>query len=175
MKKIIVALICTSAIYAHAASIQWSMTSIPASPDTARAAGWVAYFMDSTTYTAFSKLNADSVANYATKNKLFEGVTKANRGQIQINNSSGNYEKGESISGYIILFDASEVASAKNYAYTSVKSGTVGDAGAAVILNFGAFSSATSDTGGWTAIPEPTSGLLMLLGAAGLALKRKRV
>ena len=27
---------------------------------------------------------------------------------------------------------------------------------------------------GWTAAPEPTSGLLMLLGVAGLALKRKR-
>ena len=27
---------------------------------------------------------------------------------------------------------------------------------------------------GWTAAPEPTSGLLLLLGVAGLALKRKR-
>ena len=28
--------------------------------------------------------------------------------------------------------------------------------------------------GGWYAVPEPTSGLLMLLGMAGLALRRKR-
>ena len=34
---------------------------------------------------------------------------------------------------------------------------------------YGAFSSA-----GWSSVPEPTSGLLMLLGMAGLALKRKR-
>jgi len=27
---------------------------------------------------------------------------------------------------------------------------------------------------GWTAVPEPTSGLLMLLGVAGLALRRRR-
>jgi len=35
---------------------------------------------------------------------------------------------------------------------------------------------ASSYTGGagWVAVPEPTSGLLMLLGMAGLALKRKR-
>ena len=26
----------------------------------------------------------------------------------------------------------------------------------------------------WSAVPEPTSGLLLLLGVAGLALKRKR-
>lgn len=31
-----------------------------------------------------------------------------------------------------------------------------------------------SAIGGWTAVPEPTSGLLLLLGVAGLALKRKR-
>ena len=28
--------------------------------------------------------------------------------------------------------------------------------------------------GSWAAVPEPTSGLLLLLGMAGLALKRKR-
>ena len=29
-------------------------------------------------------------------------------------------------------------------------------------------------TGSWSTVPEPTSGLLLLLGVAGLALKRKR-
>ena len=32
----------------------------------------------------------------------------------------------------------------------------------------------TLSTATWTAVPEPTSGLLMLLGVAGLALRRKR-
>ena len=32
----------------------------------------------------------------------------------------------------------------------------------------------TANAGAWTAVPEPTSGLLLLLGMAGLALKRKR-
>ena len=31
-----------------------------------------------------------------------------------------------------------------------------------------------TSAGDWTAVPEPTSGLLLLLGVAGLALKRKR-
>ena len=29
-------------------------------------------------------------------------------------------------------------------------------------------------TGTWAAVPEPTSGLLMLVGLAGLALRRRR-
>ena len=33
---------------------------------------------------------------------------------------------------------------------------------------------ATPTEGAWSAVPEPTSGLLMLLGMAGLALRRRR-
>ena len=42
--------------------------------------------------------------------------------------------------------------------------------GSNISMTASAASSAT-----WTAVPEPTSGLLMLLGMAGLALRRRRV
>jgi hypothetical protein len=41
-------------------------------------------------------------------------------------------------------------------------------------ITFGNMQSATQNASNWAAVPEPTSGLLMLLGVAGLALKRKR-
>ena len=60
---------------------------------------------------------------------------------------------------------------------TTTISLTPGDASAEAPFAYGA----TFSVGGWytitsggTPVPEPTSGLLMLLGIAGLALKRKR-
>lgn len=39
---------------------------------------------------------------------------------------------------------------------------------------FGNMATATQNASNWAAVPEPTSGLLMLLGMAGLALSRRR-
>ena len=61
----------------------------------------------------------------------------------------------------------------KNVEWTLTSDAIVGQVDFAGIGDI-AFSTATPS--GWTAasVPEPTSGLLMLLGMAGLALKRKR-
>ena len=41
-------------------------------------------------------------------------------------------------------------------------------------LGFGNMATATQNASNWQVVPEPTSGLMLLLGVAGLALKRKR-
>lgn len=51
---------------------------------------------------------------------------------------------------------------------------TSAGAGSATTLFGGAGTAATGGVRNWTAVPEPTSGLLMLLGMAGLALRRRR-
>ena len=53
----------------------------------------------------------------------------------------------------------------------------VGDGGMSISLAKGGELDATYgawSTSGWQSVPEPTSGLLLLIGVAGLALKRKR-
>ena len=39
---------------------------------------------------------------------------------------------------------------------------------------FGSMATITPNAANWQSVPEPTSGLLMLLGMAGLALRRRR-
>ena len=175
MKKIMIAAFAAMlGIAANAAAVQWSMSTITSSPDNAIAAGWTAYFMDGSTYAAFSALEGADAVNFAADNALYTGATKNNRGKYQVLATSGSYNVGDTVSGYMVLLDASSAADAKNYAFTAVSSGTVGDAGADVIMNFGTFADGTASTGGWQAVPEPTSGLLMLVGLAGLALRRRR-
>ena len=61
--------------------------------------------------------------------------------------------------------------------YAEKASVTTGDDGnASYSFGVGKLDSAAAAAGAWTAasVPEPTSGLLMLLGIAGLALRRRR-
>lgn len=65
-------------------------------------------------------------------------------------------------------------ADSKDVAFTSASfAATASDVGVASIA-FGNQKNATQASGAWAAVPEPTSGLMLLLGVAGLALKRKR-
>lgn len=189
MKK----LLLTFAIIAHgivlnAATVTWTISSVTASPENEAKAGMVAYFLLSTTYDTFTdnvnklknkEITASKFSSYVTENSTYNSATKlveSPRGTfINISETSGTFAPGDSVSGYIVLFDNSSVAGSSYFAYTTGKSATVNAAGSNITLTYGTFSSATSTTGGWNAIPEPTSGLLLLIGAAGLALKRKRV
>ena len=84
-----------------------------------------------------------------------------------------------SLSAFAVVVDSSDLASAKNYFLVSggaEKTATFTSATGMKALAWGSQASITQSAGGWTStsVPEPTSGLLMLLGMAGLALRRKR-
>ena len=87
--------------------------------------------------------------------------------------------KTSGVNTFAVIFDTATVTADSNY-YVTTASGnvkTVDPAGTAS-SSFAIQSQASytqGNAGAWTAAaPEPTSGLLLLLGVAGLALKRKR-
>ena len=74
---------------------------------------------------------------------------------------------GETYSFYLVLTDGDKALTSATKSSSALETG-------ASLLNFGSMRTATQNTSNWQTVPEPTSGLLLLLGMAGLALKRKR-
>lgn len=174
MKKIIIAAFAVMiGVAANAAAITWSLTSITATPDSAVASGWVAVILDSATYDTFTSLASSDVVNFATENAIATGSVKVNRGSAAVSLKEGDYAANDTIAGYMVIFDNATVADAKYYANTSVSSATISAGGADDNITFGTFAAATSGWNEIASIPEPTSALMLLVGLAGLALKRK--
>ena len=175
MKKLMIAaaIVCAAAI-SHGAALNWSMSGITGTA-TQQATGNVGYYMLASTWDAFSALTPDKVGAFCADNYAYTSTTTPGRGGASLIGKSGDvYSGGDDASGYIVLFDNADATKAANYANTTVWEVTIPSSGD------GSYTAVfASDTAGWkeiplTPVPEPTSGLLLLIGVAGLALKRRR-
>lgn len=183
MKKVIMAaaIVCV-ATFAHAAACTWSLTSVQPSATSGALAkdSMLGYFMDGSTYKDFIALDSSKVAGYVSANALSSATLAVARGSGSVGTSFGSFDVGSEVSGYIVIFDNASAADAEYFANTLVQSVKVPGAGSAKIA-----ADFASGTAGWQAIsaapgptpggvPEPTSGLLLVLGGAALALRRRR-
>ena len=164
MKKIIMIAAMLIAGYINAATVTWSATANSlVLPEGSSATTIVAYLfegsLDSTALqSALAAGTWDGSGNLAS--------ATADVGKLIMKSGLGDYEN-ETVTYSMIVFDAATIATAENYKYAeaTVTFGTKNG-----VANFS--SSLSSAT--WQAVPEPTSGLLMLVGLAGLALRRRR-
>ena len=174
MKKIIIGVCAVMlGIAAQAATVNWSANAIQSSPDNAVAAGWLVQIYSSDVVYSYEAANAGTIATWASGSTVAAGTTFRATG-------SGSQADGSTVSYYAVVYDASTVAGAKNYIVSDVVSVSTAANGATANLPFGAMTATTSANkflnSSWTAVavPEPTSGLLMIVGLAGLALRRRR-
>jgi hypothetical protein len=175
MKKLMVTMMAIAlAAIANAATVKGSVTNVQVSPNTAVAAGWAVQIFDQSVAYDYAKAVAGDITAWTTGSTVASGTSfRANGTATQADGSTESY--------YMVIYDNASIADAKNYIVSSLKSVTTNAAGSDVNASFGSMSGTGSTnmflSSSWTAtsaVPEPTSGLLLLLGMAGLALKRKR-
>lgn len=173
MKKLIIA---ASAVIlgmtVSAATFNWSVMNDVFSPDGENVLEGTAYFFDASAYsmsTIASGLESTGVSaltgNLGSK-VLSDGAL------VGFEGTGFDYDgtAPTSLTGFLIVISTDEknywTAGSQTVEVTSTIAG-----GAPAVFNFGEVYDAT-----WTGsvAPEPTSGLLLLLGMASLALKRKR-
>ena len=179
MKKLMIlaaALVATAA--ANAAAVSWnSGTILLPSGANAKATVSASLFIVSesvyNTYAAYTDATKLSDDIYAAYKDTTPTATKTSTTKSLANISYGDYSAGDSVYA-VLLYTTTENETAYwmgNYGTVTLESAQ--NVSVANLANaLGGTGSATA----WSsaAVPEPTSGLLLLLGMAGLALKRKR-
>ena len=195
MKKImIMAAVLATGLVVNAASVSWSVSNVYSSTDTtAKGDGYIAYLFVSANSSNVSGLTVTTLSavtaaigngdDWATTVAGLSSANKALSSAGTIANAatgmSSSFESG-SLSAFAIVFDAATLADANNYYVVTTSTGatdasvTFTSSTGTKTLGFGTQATKSVADGAWTAVPEPTSGLLMLLGMAGLALRRKR-
>ena len=189
MKKLTIT--CASVLMAvavQAASINWTITNVysPSDATTKVAAGemsaWL-FVTANTTDVSGIPVTTLAAVQAVLDSKDLSGLSTlaaVHGNNVAAGNFSGatgldGFSSG-SLSAFAVVIDSTELASAKNYYLVNAgaeKSVSFTSATGFKALAFGSQATATQAAGAWTAVPEPTSGLLLLLGMAGLALKRK--
>ena len=164
MKKImIIAVAIFMATTLQAASFSWKTSGI-------KAVEGAGLFTGSATLTAYIA-GTDTVVGTWEQTITDGKVAGTSAGYVF---SSDDFSAGFK---YDFVFVAETTVGGVDYTWTSTKKTSTAQATATLSLSWFAANHTTGDdinANGWSAVPEPTSGLLLLLGVAGLALRRTR-
>ena len=177
MKKIMIAVaVVMSAVMAQAAAVSWKSSKLydneGAQLKGKDAVTAYVYLMDAAAYSELTDVwgayGEDVLAGAA--NASSKGSTTAYTPTITIKAPTDATANTTYYAAVITTYGSGD----DMYYIAEKVSGTTGDDGNASVSFASSISTAEGSKGAWTAVPEPTSGLLMLVGLAGLALRRRR-
>ena len=176
MKKIIIAAIAVGfAAITQAASVNWNSGTIKLPDGTTTAgAGAVQSYLFVLSDTDYGKLTsgADVWNTYGSTlaSASATGETTA-MGAANMKDATKSYSSGDTAYAAIIYTVEDADGNVTHYNATYNKWTFTSDSNKTMANQF-----TSANATGWTAVavPEPTSGLLMLVGLAGLALRRRR-
>ncbi|MBP5320922.1 MAG: PEP-CTERM sorting domain-containing protein [Kiritimatiellae bacterium] len=178
MKLLLAACFAAISVAANAASAKWEFAGkvVPGSAGEERASYYTMLIFNQTDAAAVTAALSGETVDYDALNSLkLDSVQAAKAGSFsgQVNDITGS-----SVTLFGVAFDTAatgdSITTASNYYRTgTITVGTYDPTGTDEPTT-ATFTSAQM-TGTWTPVPEPTAVALLLLGAAGLALRRKRV
>ena len=185
MKKIMfVVAVALLAFGAQAAAVNWTASNVYAGDGTSsKGSGYVGYLFLANDYTADqvkAAIDSGKWSDVSGKALAAQYTTTAGKYTGAATDSAvADALGGTSQSAYAVIFNAGSVDSATKYYVTGDLNKTVAATGTTV---YALGSQAASQTATWGTvpggssgdIPEPTSGLLLLVGGAMLALRRKQ-
>ena len=186
MKKLlIVVALVLSASFVQAAAVLWSGSGVATSEGVAtETTGWTATLMDSSQTSvealtaAFKGSDYNAIAAAIKAGSLGTATSISKVGSTVFFNGSTSAIDTDKAGSFYVLFTDTTLAdnSTGNYVVTEAKSVAATELGSGE-LKFGDVSSQTASWNvyatGTAAIPEPTSAMLLMLGMAGLALRRR--
>ena len=180
MKKLCVSAIAVAiAICSHAAAVNWGSGTITLQGGTQAGKNDVTAYLFELTADQYSALSADQVYNTYKGSLASATATKSSTAKGVANlTGSDSYAQGDTAYAAILY-----VSSDGSYAIGNLASYTFASSVDGSVANLSIYQggdsangavSWASTSGGGGDIPEPTSGLLLLVGAGMLALRRKQ-
>ena len=203
MKKLMFMLgVAACAVGVQAATVSWTCTNVK--DGSGNAISGVAYFVNAATLSQsdFKALSGATAMIDALKFDVDDGAGGTKKQAMYSFNPSpaGKYTEADGVanatlglqdatasSAYLVIFDTATITDDSHYYLTDVKSFNTFSGTESQQVKWGSQSTASQAAGAWANVktsggggtsggdaPEPTSGLLLLVGGAMLALRRKQ-